>query len=89
MELIQIDKFVTKTNLNKIIKWSSSKYCEYRKEDIVKKVMNMKVGETFNCSTGSYTENNSWGYGYKFTRTTGYLVIECIGGKINILAYKE
>ena len=87
-KIIQISKYINKTNLNKIIKWSPSRYCEHKKADIIKKVLSMKCGDKFTCHTGSYTSSNGWGWGYTFTRTERYLLIEDIGGTVEVLECK-
>ena len=65
------------TNLNKVIKWTSSKFNELKKKEVIEIILAMQVGEVkfFNC--GSYTEN-AWngGLSYKVYRTTKNVVIE-------------
>lgn len=83
---------VSKTNLNKLIKWSSSKYCEYKKNDIINKVLNLKEGEEFSCSTGSYSEKgHQYGWSYVFIRERNSLGIDILiiknGGGIALLEY--
>lgn len=79
---------VNKTNLNKIIHWSPSKYCEYRKSNIIYKILNLKDGEEFIAHTGSYTENNSYGRSYLITRCKDKLRI-ADEKNILILEYEE
>lgn len=81
--------FVTKTNLNKIIKWSTSRYCEFRKKDIINKIMSLKNGDDFSCSTGSYSERGHlYGCSYYIYRNNNKLCIDD-GNEIWELIYKE
>ena len=81
--------FVTKTNLNKVIKWSTSKYCEFRKEDIINKIMSLKNGDDFSCSTGSYSERgHQQGLSYYIYRRNNKLYIDN-WNEIFELIYKE
>ena len=67
---------LNKTNLKMVIKWTSSKFNEYSKKEIVDKVYDLKPNESFDCRCGSYSEK-SWcgGYQYKFVRTEDNLFI--------------
>ena len=67
---------LNKTNLRMVIKWTSSKFNEYSKDEIVNKVYNLKPNEVLECRCGSYSEKG-WcgGYEYKFVRTEDNLFI--------------
>ena len=81
--------FVTKSNLNKIIRWSPSKYCEYRKSEIVNRVLDLGEGEEFRCSSGSYSENGHlYGINYTFYRNGEYLIFGD-GSDFLVLKYKN
>lgn len=74
---------VNKTNLNNIIRWSQSKLCEYKKQDIVNKILQLKNNDSFIAST------DSWGWKYTFSREDDYLFIDDGDGvDILILKYK-
>lgn len=54
-----------KSELNKVIKWTSSKFNIYRKEELINRLLNMEDGEEFEFSCGNYSEgNNNGGYSY-------------------------
>lgn len=67
---------LNKTNLRMVIKWTSSKFNEYSKDEIVNKAYNLKPNEVLECRCGSYSEKG-WcgGYEYKFVRTEDNLFI--------------
>lgn len=66
----------TKTNLNKIIKWTSSKFNEYCKSEIIDIALRLKPSQTFICRCGSYAEGAyNGGNIYRFMRTENTLVI--------------
>lgn len=49
----------TKTNLNKILKWSSSRYNELKKDEVIERILNyIEEGNDVKdvYTTGSYTE---------------------------------
>ncbi len=60
-----------KTNLNKIIKWSTSRFNEYRKGDVIEIILNkIKEGKDYKqrFGTGSFAESGSlagWEYVFK------------------------
>lgn len=67
-----------KTNLNKIIKWSSSIFNEYKKSEVINIILQaIKDGEDTqrHFGTGSFTERNSWGWGYDFEIKNGQATI--------------
>ena len=68
---------LNKTNLNKLIKWTSSKFNEYTKNEIIDKVLRLKPFEEFECRCGSYGQG-AWngGINYKFYRATDKLIIQ-------------
>lgn len=80
---------LNKTNLNKVIKWTSSKFNEWSKSKIIDQILTMKVGEILTASCGSYSEK-SWcgGYNYKIVKTINKLIIDC-NGKIKVLGEKK
>ena len=56
-----------KTNLNKIIKWSSSRFNEYKKSEVIDRILQaIKKGEDYEqrFGTGAFTERNCWGCAY-------------------------
>lgn len=56
-----------KTNLNKIIKWSSSRFNEYKKNEVIDRILQaIKKGEDYEqrFGTGAFTERNCWGWAY-------------------------
>ena len=67
---------LNKTNLNKLIKWTSSKFNEYTKDEIIDKVFRLRPGEIFECRCGSYGKG-AWngGVDYRFYRAVNKLVI--------------
>lgn len=63
-----------KTNLNKIIKWSSSRFNEYKKGNVIKQILTaLKDGADteIHFVTGAYTEKNCWGWGCDFVIKDG------------------
>lgn len=63
-----------KTNLNKIIKWSSSRFNEYKKSEVIKKILTALadgVDTKIHFGTGAFTERNCWGWGYDFVIKNG------------------
>lgn len=67
---------LNKTNLNKLIKWTSSKFNEYTKDEIINKVFRLKPDETLEVRCGSYGKG-AWngGIDYKFYRTVNKFVV--------------
>ncbi|MGN0961308.1 MAG: hypothetical protein ACI4PF_03825 [Christensenellales bacterium] len=64
---------LNKTNLNKIIKWTSSKFNIYKKSEIINKLLKMANGETIEFSCGSYSESGyNGGYHYKAEMSKTY-----------------
>lgn len=61
------NKLLNKTNLRKIIKWSSSKRNQYSKEEIISKVLRLKPKENFICECNRYK--------YKFHKENDKLFI--------------
>lgn len=63
---------LNKTNLSKIIKWSTSKFNPIRKEEVIKNILyfckSNSTEKTMQVSTGTFTENNSWGWSYLITK---------------------
>lgn len=55
-----------KSQLNKAIKWTSSKFNEYRKAEVIDKILKMKPNTWLHFECGSYGEN-SWNDGYHYT----------------------
>ena len=57
-----------KTNLNKIIRWSTSRFCEWRKHEVIEDILDkIKIGRDvrYEYRTGSYAESShlsGWGY---------------------------
>lgn len=68
---------LNKTNLNKLIKWTSSKFNEYTKNEIIDKVLRLKPFEEFECRCGSYGQG-AWNGGvyYKFYRVENELILQ-------------
>lgn len=56
---------LNKTNLNKIIKWTSSKFNEFTKAEVIDEILRMQVGEERAFSCGSYGEG-AWNGGYHY-----------------------
>ena len=68
-----------KTNLNKIIKWGSSRFNEYKKNEVISIILNaLKKGEDCerHFGTGSFTERNNYGWGYNFTIKDGQATLQ-------------
>lgn len=55
-----------KSQLNEAIKWTSSKFNEYRKPEIIDKILEMKPNTWLHFECGSFSEN-SWYGGYSYT----------------------
>lgn len=55
-----------KSQLNKAIKWTSSKFNEYGKAEVIDKILKMKPNTCLHFECGSYGEN-SWNDGYHYT----------------------
>ena len=55
-----------KNRINKAIKWTSSKFNEYKKAEVVERILRMKpfTWQQFEC--GTYSEK-SWCVGYHYT----------------------
>ena len=72
METIKIK--ANKTTLNKVIKWSSSKFNEYKKHEVVDIILKV-YKENKNCEmtfgTGAFTERNCWGWRYHLVKEYG------------------
>lgn len=63
-----------KSNLNKLIKWSSSCFNEYKKSEVINIILHaISKGEDVerHFGTGSFTERNSYGWGYDFVIKDG------------------
>lgn len=61
-----INKF-NKSTLNKIIKWTSSKFNEYTKKEAIQQILNLKHeknSKTIYLRCGSYGANSWTGYYY-------------------------
>lgn len=74
----QIKLKLNKINLNKIIKWTSSKFNEYKKADIISYCLdlnhNLFTSKEFTC--GSYSEKSyCGGYHYEITKGIGTITI--------------
>lgn len=70
METIKANK----TNLNEIIKWSSSRFNEYKKSKVIDKILSALTDGTdieLHFGTGAFTEKNCWGWGYDFVIKNG------------------
>lgn len=85
MKYIKIN--ATKTNLRKVIKWSRSRFCPLRKEEVISEILKAiqeKENKTLKFETGTYTEQTG-GYGicYEFSKRNGenYLIIRTPHGK--------
>lgn len=55
-----------KSQLNEAIKWTSSKFNEYRKAEVIDKILKMKPYTYREFECGSYGEK-SWCGGYRYT----------------------
>lgn len=68
-----------KTNLNKIIKWSSSRFNTYTKAKVIDKIL-QAVNKGEDCEhhfgTGAFSERNCWGWGYIFKIENGKATIQ-------------
>ena len=76
MEIITLK--LTQTNLNKILKWTSSKFNEYKKQDVVNYCLDLEhdifTTKEFNC--GSYSEKSCCGgYHYEIAKGIGTITI--------------
>lgn len=56
---------LNKTNLNKIIKWTSSKFNVWTKKEVINMLLNMVYEESMDFACGSYGEN-AWNGGYHY-----------------------
>lgn len=79
-------KKANKTNINKIVKWSTSRHNEYRKSDVVDDMMyKIKKGKNTRTEyrTGAYSSSgHGSGYGYTLViRNKRVKIIEKIGKK--------
>lgn len=80
----------TKTNLNKLIRWSSSRYQRPRKKDVIDKIIEaLKKGDdcVLEFSCGAYTETadiHGWGRDYKLVIYNGIakLIVKGITTKV-------
>ena len=79
---------LNKTNLNKLIKWTSSKFNEYTKNEVIDIVLNLNPFEEFQCRCGSYSEGAyNGGIIYYFKRTLDKLIV-VINDNIEVLEAK-
>ena len=72
-----------KNRINKAIKWTSSKFNEYKKAEVVERILRMKpfTWQEFEC--GTYSEK-SWcgGYCYTVHRTKKHIeIFDTVTGK--------
>lgn len=58
-------KKISKSILNKIIKWTSSRFNVYSKSEVIDIILNMKDGETKTFTCGSYGAG-AWNGGYTY-----------------------
>lgn len=68
-----------KTNLNKIIKWSSSRSNEYKKSKVIDIILQaIKKGEDYerHFGTGAFSERNCWGWGYILKIQNGMAILK-------------
>lgn len=83
-----------KTNLNKIIKWTSSKYNEYTKDEVITDIqhrMNMNDNIIWRYRCGSYAEgNHNRGKSYILycKVETDEFYIMCVYNENNIKVYR-
>lgn len=78
MKLIKANK----TNLNKIIKWSSSRFNEYKKGEVIKEILTALtngIDTEIHFGTGAFTERNCWGYALKIQNGTATLKHDVTG----------
>lgn len=67
---------LNKTTLNKLIKWTSSKFNEYTKDEVIDRVFRLNHNEEFWCRCGSYGEGAyNGGVIYRFKRTADKLIV--------------
>lgn len=79
---------LNKTNLNKLIKWTSSKFNEYTKDEVIDRVFRLNPNEEFWCRCGSYGEGAyNGGINYYFKRTLDKLIV-VINDNIEVLEVK-
>jgi hypothetical protein len=79
---------LNKTNLNKLIKWTSSKFNEYTKDEVIDRVFRLKPMEEFWCRCGSYSEGAyNGGVIYRFKRTIDKLIVG-INDNVEVLEVK-
>lgn len=76
MDIINLK--LMQANLNKILKWTSSKFNEYKKQDITNYCLDLKhdifTTKEFNC--GSYGEKSyCGGYHYEIAKGIGTITI--------------
>ena len=67
-----------KTNLNKIIKWSSSRFNYYKKSEVIKEILSaLSVGDDVEIryGTGAFSERNCWGWAYVLTIKNGQATV--------------
>lgn len=76
MDIINLK--LMQANLNKILKWTSSKFNEYKKQDVVNYCLDLEHNifktKEFNC--GSYSEKSyCGGYNYEIAKGIGTITI--------------
>lgn len=81
-----------RTNLNKIIKWTSSKYNEMTKDEAITDILyrtNMNDNLVWRYNCGSFAEgNHNRGYEYILVCRQGEYFILCVYSNDNKILYK-
>lgn len=81
---------LNKTNLNKIIKWTSSKYNVWNKAEVVDRLLNLCDNEIWEFDCGSFAEGAyNGGYSYEATMHHTYLLIVEVNTKKEYRLYKR
>ncbi len=68
-----------RTNLNKILKWSSSRFNEFTKTQVISKIIdavNNGVNYEYHFGTGAFSERNCWGWGYDLKIVNGVATLQ-------------